>query len=230
LIDMSPAPARRRPVLALVATVLVVGWSAVADAERLTLVNGRTLSVKSYHTDGDLMTVALKGGGEATFNASMVVAIAPDEVPSEPESAPVAVAEAEVVTPKAADPTLVTRPFAQLISNVAAKHGLEAALVHAVVRAESNYAPRARSEDGARGLMQVMPATGREFGIRNLYDPQSNLEAGVQYLKSLLTRFTLPHAIAAYNAGPAIVKKYGGVPPFRETQDYVRRVLADIAR
>jgi soluble lytic murein transglycosylase-like protein len=73
--------------------------------------------------------------------------------------------------------------------------------------------------------MQVMPRTGADFGIRNLNDPQANLEAGVQYLKFLLARFSLTQAIAAYNAGPATVRKYRGIPPFPETQNYVKRVL-----
>jgi soluble lytic murein transglycosylase-like protein len=97
--------------------------------------------------------------------------------------------------------------------------------VHAVVQAESNYQPRAKSRVGARGLMQVMPATAADFGVKNLFDPQANLEAGVQYLKFLLARFDLTNAIAAYNAGPGAVRKYDGIPPYRETQNYVKKVL-----
>jgi soluble lytic murein transglycosylase-like protein len=124
------------------------------------------------------------------------------------------------------------RPFAELIETVSLKHGIDPALVHAVVEAESNYRPGAKSQVGARGLMQVMPATGRDLGVASaamLFDPQQNLEAGVKYLKWLLARFEgdLPNAIAAYNAGPAAVARYRGVPPFRETQDYVKKVLAN---
>ena len=117
------------------------------------------------------------------------------------------------------------RPFADLIETVALKHGIDPELVHAVVQAESNYQPRAKSRVGARGLMQVMPETARDFGITNLYDPQHNLEAGVQYLKFLLERFDVKHAIAAYNAGPTAVRRAGGIPPFKETQHYVTKVL-----
>ena len=122
------------------------------------------------------------------------------------------------------------RPFADLIETVSLKHGVDPALVHAVVQVESNYQPKAVSGVGARGLMQVLPSTAADFGVRNLFDPQANLEAGVQYLKFLLTRFNLSQAIAAYNAGPAIVRKYQGIPPFPETQDYVKRVLAAFQR
>ena len=125
---------------------------------------------------------------------------------------------------------LDARPFADLIETVSLKHGVDPDLVHAVVRAESNYRPGAKSHVGARGLMQVMPTTALEFGIKNLYDPQSNLEAGVQYLKFLLARFDLKRAIAAYNAGPENVRKYDGIPPFPETQKYVKKVLENFQR
>jgi soluble lytic murein transglycosylase-like protein len=221
--------APRRVARLIVAAALIAGGSTAAYAERLTLTTGRILVVKGYRTEGELMTVLLPNGGEATFNASIVVSIAPDEARPEPVAPPAPAPTPEPPMPRSAA-EFQARPFAQLISNVAARHGVEPALVHAVIKAESNYEPRARSGDGARGLMQVMPATGREFGIRNLYDPHANLEAGVQYLKSLLGRFTLSDALAAYNAGPAVVKRYGGMPPFRETQDYVRRVLADFTQ
>ena len=88
-------------------------------------------------------------------------------------------------TTLAAAATVERRPFADLIRTVALRHGIDPALVHAVVQTESNYQPKARSALGARGLMQVMPTTGAVFGVRNLFDPQANLEAGVQYLKFL---------------------------------------------
>ena len=96
---------------------------------------------------------------------------------------------------------LAARPFADLISTVAASHNVDARLVHAVIEQESNYQARARSKKGARGLMQLMPATARQYGVRNSYDPKSNLEAGVRHLKDLLSRLELPLALAAYNAG-----------------------------
>jgi soluble lytic murein transglycosylase-like protein len=138
----------------------------------------------------------------------------------------IAAAERTHVVP----PIIDGRPFAALIETVALKHGVDPDLVHAVVQAESNYRATAKSHDGARGLMQVMPQTAADFGVRNLYDPQANLEAGVQYLKFLLARFNLRQAIAANNAGPATVRKYRGIPPFPETQNYVRRVLENFRR
>ena len=115
--------------------------------------------------------------------------------------------------------------IAELISTIAASHKLDARLVHAVIEQESNYQARARSKKGAKGLMQLMPDTARQYGVRNSYDPKANLEAGVRHLKDLMSRLELPLALAAYNAGEATIRRYGGVPPFAETQSYVRSIL-----
>ncbi len=92
-------------------------------------------------------------------------------------------------------------------------------------RRPGNYQPRARSKKGAKGLMQLMPGTARQYGVSNSYDPKSNLEAGVKHLKDLMSRLELPIALAAYNAGEGTVRRYGGLPPFPETQAYVRNIL-----
>ena len=123
-----------------------------------------------------------------------------------------------------ADEVLATRPFADLISTVAASHDIDIRLVHAVIEQESNYQARARSKKGASGLMQLMPATARHNGCRNSYDPKSNLEAGVLHLNGLVSRLDLPIALAAYNAGEGTIRRYGGLPPFAETQNYVRSI------
>ena len=103
---------------------------------------------------------------------------------------------------------------------------VDARVVSALVQVESAYRSRAVSPKGARGLMQIMPATGRQYGALDLFDPKVNLDAGVQHLKKLLARYAdLPLALAAYNAGEAAVDRFGGVPPFRETQNYVSRIL-----
>ena len=120
---------------------------------------------------------------------------------------------------------LAARPFAELISSVAAAHNLDKRLVHAVIEQESNYQVRARSKKGAKGLMQLMPDTARQYGVRNSYEPRANVEAGVRHLKDLMTRLGLPMALAAYNAGEATIRRYGGLPPFPETQSYVRNIL-----
>lgn len=116
--------------------------------------------------------------------------------------------------------------FDQLIRQAAQQHGISEGLIKAVMHTESGFNTNARSPVGAQGLMQLMPATARRFNVSNVYDPQQNIFGGAKYLSWLLKRFNgnTQLAIAAYNAGEGNVDKYGGIPPFRETQDYVRRV------
>jgi len=118
-------------------------------------------------------------------------------------------------------------PFGDLIHEKAEKYKVDPALVAAVVETESRFRTNARSQVGAKGLMQLMPRTGRWMGARNLYDPEQNVDAGVKYLSYLSDRFdgNLKKTIAAYNGGEGNVKRYNGVPPFRETQQYVKKVM-----
>jgi soluble lytic murein transglycosylase-like protein len=119
-----------------------------------------------------------------------------------------------------------SQAYEQLISTHASTHGVSADLVRAVIQAESAFNPGARSVKGAMGLMQLMPATAAEYGVVNAYDPAQNIRAGVAYLKSLLTRYSNNEelALAAYNAGPGAVERYGAVPPYRETRNYVAQI------
>lgn len=117
--------------------------------------------------------------------------------------------------------------FGPIIRNLSQKHGVDERLVKAVIHTESGFNQFARSPVGAQGLMQLMPATARRFNVSNAYDPQQNIEGGVKYLNWLLKRFKGDKSLvlAAYNAGEGNVDKYGGIPPFRETKDYVQRVM-----
>lgn len=125
------------------------------------------------------------------------------------------------------NPRPIKSEFGPAIKRFAKKHSVEAALVFAIVHVESAFKPNARSPKGAVGLMQLMPTTARRFGVNNRNDPEQNLEGGIKYLKGLLLRYrgNLSFALAAYNAGEGAVDRYGGIPKYAETQNYVRRVL-----
>jgi soluble lytic murein transglycosylase len=113
-----------------------------------------------------------------------------------------------------------------LIGLTAAEHQVQPALVKAVIAAESNFDPDAVSRKGARGLMQLMPDTAEQLGVADPLRPTENVRGGTRYLRAMLDRYgDLTRALAAYNAGPSVVDRYGGVPPYRETRDYVDRVL-----
>jgi soluble lytic murein transglycosylase-like protein len=117
--------------------------------------------------------------------------------------------------------------FDPIIEHASSQHGVSARLVKAVIQVESGFRSRARSPRGAMGLMQLMPQTGRLYQVgRNPYDPSRNIQAGTKYLRKLLDEFELPLALAAYNAGEGAVRRFGGIPPYAETQDYVRKIMA----
>lgn len=214
--------------LASVVVTAVLAGARDAGADIVFFTTGRTMSVRSHRVEGESLIVALRDGGEATFPVSIVARIAPDEVPYPDEAAAGDASPGEGSAERAAADAarLASQPFADLISTVSAANGVDPALVHAIVQVESRYRPRARSPKGAKGLMQLMPATARQYDVRDPYDPRANLEAGVRHLKDLLSRFDLSLALAAYNAGEAVVRRYGGVPPYLETRSYVRQVLA----
>jgi hypothetical protein len=211
--------------------VLVIGCLIIAAPARADLVffdSGRSLSVKSYTVDGDSLVLTLRTGGQIICERAVITHIEPDEVPY-PEPEPVSGAgpgrPAAIAAVAAAGPAT---PYGDLIDRLSEEQNVSARVVRAVIKVESNYQERARSSKGAMGLMQLMPETARRYAVSDPYEPVSNIEAGIKYLRSLLDRFELPLALAAYNAGEAAVLRFGGIPPYPETQNYVRRVLSSI--
>ncbi|MBN8550632.1 MAG: lytic transglycosylase domain-containing protein [Deltaproteobacteria bacterium] len=122
--------------------------------------------------------------------------------------------------------------YSTLIDLAAGEHGVEPSLIRALIHTESAFNPRAVSPKGARGLMQLMPEVARMRGVKNSFDPEQNISGGTRHLALLIKRYSgnLKLALAAYNAGEGAVEQYGGIPPYRETQEYVRRVLALMTR
>jgi soluble lytic murein transglycosylase-like protein len=197
-------------------------------AELVYFTTGRALSVSAHRIEGDSLVLTLRNGGEVVCDRALVTRIAPDEVPYPEPQAP--------VLPAAEPPPAETgqgpdrSAYNEIINRVAAREGVDPRLVRAVIEVESGYQPRARSPKGAMGLMQLMPATARQYALKNPYDPAANIEAGTRHLKSLLARFPRELALAAYNAGHVAVERFGGIPPYAETRNYVSRVLRLVAR
>lgn len=201
-------------VLALAGTLCVV---APAHADIVILASGRTLSVRSHRVEGDQVVLVLRAGGEIACDRALIDRVEPDEV-AYPESA--AAPEAVLAAQRS-----LSGPYRTIIAAAAERHGIEPRLLESIIRVESNFGERARSRKGAKGLMQLMPGTARQYGLANPYDPAGNVEAGARHLRTLLDRFELPVALAAYNAGEGAVKRYGGVPPYHETRAYVSTIL-----
>ena len=211
-----------RKIAVVLLSLMFLATARQASAELLFFAGDRTMSVKGHRVEGDKIVVSLRGGGEMTLDQALIVRIAPDEVPYDD---PINITASAL----AARQTATLREntgYEPLILQAATTHGVDPKLVKAIIQTESAYQSNARSPKGAMGLMQLMPQTAKQYEVKKAYDPRANIEAGVKYLRALLDQFELPLAIAAYNAGEGAVRRFGGVPPFPETQDYVKRVLS----
>jgi hypothetical protein len=182
-------------------------------AEYVVLRSGQRLSVTGYQIIGDKYRLQMNGGF-VEVPISEVLAIEPEEV-----FTPIVVP----VKPAALGANI---HFGEFIQSASKRFNVDADLISSVIAIESNYNPKAVSRKNARGLMQLIPTTASRFGVQNIFDPRENIDAGTRYLGELLHRYDndLILALAAYNAGPQSVQKYGRIPPFPETQSYVRRV------
>jgi Transglycosylase SLT domain len=177
-------------------------------AEYIVLRSGQRLTVTGYQLLGDSYRLQMAGG--------TVIVAAEDVAGIEPE---------ELFTPpKPADNSKT--PFHDLIEAASAQYKVDADLIASVIAVESNFEPKAISRRNARGLMQLLPETAARLGVRDIFDPRENIDAGTRYLSALLQRYNndLVLALAAYNAGPEKVAAFGSVPPYAETISYVRRV------
>jgi hypothetical protein len=215
---------------------MLLVFALPSRAELVILTDGNIMKVKAYALDGEQANLSLPAGGHMTLPISRVERVVDDEVaePEPPVREPMGppLPPTRIVLRFEGSQKIPAGPWGGLIWEAAKRNSLNPRLIEAVLRAESDGNPRAISRVGARGLMQLMPATAERFGVPNyaLYDPAWNLEAGSRYLSWLVDQFPgdLTKILAAYNAGEGAVVRYGGLPPYRETRAYVHRILATL--
>lgn len=222
----------------LLAVTLMVLPARMASAAIAVFSDGRTMKIAAYSVDDELIRLQLNGGGEISLPLARLERIVDDEVVTTEAVAEVKKMAEEGVFPKRSwryqperAPIFRTK-YDQTIAEAARHFDVDAALVSAVIKAESDYDPRTVSHKGARGLMQLMPATAARFGVTNAFDPVANIYGGTRYLRWLLKTFdgNADLAVAAYNAGEGNVWKYKGVPPFRETMNYINRIARHLRK
>lgn len=226
---------------AITAVIVILFAAALpAGADIALLTDGRSMKIEAYKVvDETGIQLTLKSGGRLTLPIERVERIVDDEVvPVEVVAEVKKAMEHEGIFPKRSwryDETrgpIFKSKFDHLIVEAAKKFDVDAALVSAVIKAESDFDPREVSHKGARGLMQLMPGTALRYGVTDSYDPAANVYGGVRYLRWLLQTFdgNADLAVAAYNAGEGNVWKYNGVPPFRETINYINRIAKHIRK
>jgi hypothetical protein len=221
----------------LVSVVLLFAANA-ASASIAVFVDGRSMKIETYQVVEETIHLSLHGGGKMTMAITRIDRIVDDEI-----ATPEVVEEVKKIVEEGVFPRrswrfseesqpLFKSKYNEIIVAASRKHDVDAALVSAVIKAESDYDARTVSHKGARGLMQLMPATARRFGVSNSFDPEENIYAGTKYLRWLLNKFEgdADLAVAAYNAGEGNVWKYNGVPPFRETVNYIHRIARHIRK
>jgi soluble lytic murein transglycosylase-like protein len=202
--------------------LLLAAASAAFAGESVVLTTGARMHIDHHEIDGDRIRL-FDGSGYMEMDLTRVRGFEADEPAARLPQMPVPVADPTAPAPAAGSPAAFSPQ--ELGDAAADKYGLPRKLVRSVMAAESAFQPKAVSPKGAIGLMQLMPATALTLGV-DPNDPVQNVDAGARYLRDLLVKYDglLWHALAAYNAGPGAVDKYKGVPPYRETIDYVKRI------
>jgi soluble lytic murein transglycosylase-like protein len=196
---------------ALLAALAFLWVSPLAKADYAVLRSGARLHVTGYEVKGNRVLLRVRGGS--------VEIAATELIDVEPEDA--------FPLPPPPNVDFAAR-YANLIHAAALKHGVDEKLIAGVIAAESNFDPKAVSPKRALGLMQLLPTTAARYAVRNVFDPAQNIDGGTHYLKDLLVKYrgNVVLALAAYNAGPDMVDRYGGVPPLAETENYVHRITS----
>jgi hypothetical protein len=201
------------PITMFAAIIFAAVGASTAQADYAVLRSGVRLHITGYERTGEVVRLSMDGGTVEVQAGDLVSVEAEDQFAALPAPPPAA------------------GPFGNLIRAAALKHGVDEGLITHLIAVESNFNPRAVSRKQAQGLMQLIPETAAHYSVANIFDPAQNIDAGTHYLKDLLERYrgNLSLALAAYNAGPDMVARYGGVPPFPETQKYVRLITTKLA-
>jgi Transglycosylase SLT domain len=224
-----------RTTLLTIATLLL---ASTASASIALFSDGRNMKIEAYTVQEETIHLTMQGGGTLSLPIARIERIVDDEITTPEVVAEVKKIVEEGVFPKRSwrfhesSQPLFQSKYNDIIIEAAKQFDVDAALVSAVIKAESDYNPRIVSHKGARGLMQLMPATAKRFGVSNSFDPRENIHGGTRYLRWLLKKFdgNADLAVAAYNAGEGNVWKYEGVPPFRETVNYINRIAKHIRK
>lgn len=215
--------------IALAVLAAIAGIPAARAAERVTLSNGFEMDCNHHAQVASRVRLYLSTGEESyvEFAPEEITAVA--LVPDPPIPPPV---PAATPAPGKPDARLSPADLHEMLRTAGHEHNLDVDLLASVVKAESGGNTRAVSRTGARGLMQLMPGTASQLGVDDTFEPHQNVRGGSEYLDALLTRYrdNMALALAAYNAGPAAVDKYRGIPPYRETQLYVAHVIHEFNR
>lgn len=196
--------------------MIVFGTASMAQAAELAVLqNGFSIRHERHEVVGDTTRLYTANTPDSFIElpTSQIASYAPDDTPPAPSAQ--------------------TKPDVNaIVKDAGTKHGLDPDFIASVVHAESGYNVKAVSPKGARGLMQLMPRTAEQLGVKDSFDPAANVDGGTKYLRALLDQYNgdVPKALAAYNAGTARVTQYNGVPPYRETTAYVRRIIAEYNR
>jgi soluble lytic murein transglycosylase-like protein len=214
--------------------VIAVACPFAHAVEHVTLKNGFELDCVRREVVGDKIRLYLAGKSSASLEDSNYLEVAADSVVRVETVAemPEPLAVVKMPSPVAIMTAPTKEEMREMLAHAGAKHNIDEDLLASVVRAESGGQVRAVSRTGARGLMQLMPGTANAMGVDDAFKPEQNIAGGTAYLDALLTRYhdNLALALAAYNAGPGAVDKYHGVPPYRETREYVARVIREFNR